>query len=212
MRCAPKTRGTEFCNHAAGAEDTDRRADVMKRRLRRGSAHDERRSAHGEGRNRLGKRVPTRARPARPNAGQHAPAESPAAPTNSRYECALHDSRTLRDVVSAAQALWRKKLPHVLCSNVNWTPKYAETDVGITEFINNDMAGIGGVIKALWSVHACVRARALCACSCAHCLAAAPCLPTVLSATGRSTEFSKTTIIQIVDMTIDKTSHTSEHN
>jgi len=43
--------------------------------------------------------------------------------------------------------------------------KYAETDVGITEFINHDMAGIGGVIKALWSLHACVHALFICACS-----------------------------------------------
>ena len=70
----------------------------------------------------------------------------------------LEDSRTLQDLVREAQALWQKKLPHVMCANINWTPKYTETDVGITEFTNDDMAGIGGVIKALWFIHACVHA------------------------------------------------------
>jgi len=70
----------------------------------------------------------------------------------------LEDSRTLQDLVREAQALWQKKLPHVMCANINWTPKYTETDVGITEFTNDDMAGIGGVIKALWFIHACMHA------------------------------------------------------
>ena len=86
--------------------------------------------------------------------------------TVTSYTCALNfgiflqleDSRTLQDLVREAQALWQKKLPHVMCANINWTPKYTETDVGITEFTNDDMAGIGGVIKALWFIHACVHA------------------------------------------------------
>ena len=64
---------------------------------------------------------------------------------------------TLREVVEHAHALWTKKRPFFIKSKLNWTPKYAEADVGITEYIHREEggagkdAGIGGVVKALWS-------------------------------------------------------------
>ena len=64
---------------------------------------------------------------------------------------------TLREVVEHAHALWTQKRPFFLSSKLNWTPKYAEADVGITEYIHGEdggagmEAGIGGVVKALWS-------------------------------------------------------------
>jgi tRNA(Glu) U13 pseudouridine synthase TruD len=71
---------------------------------------------------------------------------------------------SLAHVVGLANAIWLKKRPYFLSAKLAWKPKYAEEDVGITEYVTvgrgcagdirdepEHSRGIGGVIKALWS-------------------------------------------------------------
>jgi hypothetical protein len=63
-------------------------------------------------------------------------------------------------VVRDVHDLWRKKRPYFLASELEWTPKYAEEDVGITAYMRNNERSADsakcrgrsphGIIKALW--------------------------------------------------------------
>lgn len=66
----------------------------------------------------------------------------------------------LEAVVKDVHDLWQKKRPYFLASELEWTPKYAEEDVGITAYVRHKggspdgCKGRGprpcGIIKALW--------------------------------------------------------------
>ena len=59
------------------------------------------------------------------------------------------NTETIR-ALKVAHALWKTKRKYFKNKELDWIPKYNETDVGIEKFANK-IPGIGGIIKGTWS-------------------------------------------------------------